>query len=317
VSNRLALIVVAALVAGAPTAPAGAASTGLAYDSVSKFSPGGDPSSFAPGSFQSDFQTASQPVPAQSHGGLFGGIANAVGGMNSMMRMMQTGTAERHYVAGSKERTDSLSTQTATIVDCAARTLTTLDLAKRTYRVVSLDATPEPVTHTNHAAPGPMATDDGSKVALTLTSKSLGPKTIESIPTNGYDSNVQMTVTKPGQAPQTMDLNMLAYYSAFAQPEPVCPRPSYLAMAGGPPMMAGFGFLQRALHAPNGDSRFTVNASGPALPSGKLSLFDVMTMQGQAQGRGGMVMIAERGHVRPVNDNDAVFSVPSDFTKLP
>jgi hypothetical protein len=316
VRNRLALIAAAALVAGVQIAPAGAVSTGLAYDSVNKFSPGGDPSSFQPGSFQSDFVTASQPAPEQKHGGMFGGIASAVGGVNSMMRMMQTGTAERHYVAGSKERTDSLSSQSATIVDCVARTLTTLDLAKKTYHITSLDASPEPASHTK-SAPGPMATDDGSKVALTLTNKSLGPKIIESLPTNGYNSNVQMTVTKPNQAPQTMDMNMLAYYSAYAQPAPVCPRPNYLGMTGGPPMAAGFGILQRALHAPNGDSRFTVNASGPTLPSGKLSLFDVMTMQGQAQGRGGMVMIAERGHVRPVNDNDPVFSVPSGFTKIP
>ncbi|MGP6190797.1 MAG: hypothetical protein ACLPSH_12125 [Vulcanimicrobiaceae bacterium] len=314
--NRLALVVVAALVAGAQLGPANAASTGLAYDSVSKFSPGGDPSSFQPGTFETDFQTASQPAPAQSHGGMFGGLANAVGGMNSMMRMMQTGTAERHYVAGSKERTDSLSTQTATIVDCAARTLTTLDLAKKTYTVVSLDATPGPTTHANRA-PGPTATDDGSKVALTLTNKNLGSKTIENVPTNGYNSNVLMTVTKPGQKPQTMDMNMIAYYSAYAQPTPVCPRPTYTAMSG-PPMMAGYGFLQRALRASNGDSRFSVNASGPALPAGKLSLFDVVAMGGQAapQGRGGMVILSERGNVHPVSDNDPVFSVPAGFTKV-
>ena len=313
--NRLALIAVAALVAGAQIAPAGAASSGLAFDSVSKFSAGGDPASFQPGSFESDFQTASQPAPAQSHGGMFGGLANSLGGMNAMMHMMQAGTAERHYVAGSKERTDELASQSASIVDCAARTLTTLDLAKRTYRITSLDATPAPY-HGNNG-PSPVATDDGTKVALTLTNKSLGSKTIEGLPTNGYNSHVQMTMTKPGQGPQTTDMNMLAYYSAYAQPEPVCPRPTYTATSG-PPMMAGYSFLQRALHASNGDSRFSVNASGPALPSGKLSLFDLVTMGGQGQAQGhGMAIVSERGHVRAVSDNDPAFSVPAGFTKLP
>ncbi len=313
-SNRFALIAVAALVAGAQIAPAGAVPTGLAYDSVSKFSPGGDPSSFQPGSFQSDFQAASQPAPAQSQGGMFGHLAGAMGNMGAMMHMMQSGTAERHYVAGSKERTDELATQTATIVDCAARTLTTLDLAKKTYTVVSLDATPGPVTHVQHG-PNPAATDDGSKVALTLTSKNLGPKTIESLPTNGYNSNVQMTVTKPSGETHTMDMNMIAYYSAYAQPAPICPRPTFTGFGGGPPMLAGFGFLQRALQS-HGDSRFSVNASGPALPSGKLSLFDVVTMQGQGQGHGGIVVVSERGNVHEVSDNDPAFSVPAGFTRL-
>ncbi|MFY9779318.1 MAG: hypothetical protein WAJ85_02270 [Candidatus Baltobacteraceae bacterium] len=316
--NRLALVVVAALVGGTQFAPAGAASSGLAYDSVSKFSPGGDASSFQPGSFQSDFQKASQPVSSEGQGGAFGGLAAMAGGqmagMQSMMRMMQSGTAERHYVAGSKERTDEVAAQTARIVDCAARTLTTLDLAKRTYRVTSLDAPQQP---THGYAPGPVPTDDGSKVSVTLTNKSLGSRTIEGLPTNGYNSNVQMTVSKPGGESHTMDMNMLAYYSAYAQPTPSCPRPTYTSFgSAGMPMMSGYNFLERALRASNGDSRFSVNASGPSLPGGRLSLFDVVAMGGGG-GRGGMVIVSERGDVHPVSDNDPIFSVPPGFTRLP
>ena len=62
----------------------------------------------------------------------------------SAQQMMQTGLAEKHYVAGSKERTDEVVMQTATITDCVARTITTLNFRDKTYRVVSMDQPKRP-----------------------------------------------------------------------------------------------------------------------------------------------------------------------------
>jgi hypothetical protein len=322
VRNRLAslaLVAFAAFVVGAQVAPASAASSGLAYDSVTKFAPGGDTSSFAPGAFQSDFQAASQvQAPSEGHG-MFSGIGKAVAGAESAMRMLKTGTAERHYVAGAKERTDSLAAQSATILDCSARTLTTLDLAKKTYRVVSLDATSQPGAPGARGNPGPTPTDDGSKVAVALTNRSLGPKNVDGTPTNGYDSNVQMTVTKPGGEPHSFDMDMVAYYSGYAQPAPTCPRSPYATpgAAQSAAMLASYGLLQRALRTPGGDPRFSVTTNGPSAPRGKLSLFDLVTMKQQAQDRAGFTIVSERGNVRSVSETDPVFSVPPGYALLP
>ncbi len=119
---------------------ASAAPNGLAWDSVTKIAMNADPSTLQPGDFSADFAAASAvQTPQQSGGGFFAQMHQAMATAQSYQQMMQTGIAERHYIAGSKERTDNLAAQTATIVDCAARTITTLDLRRKTYRVTSMD----------------------------------------------------------------------------------------------------------------------------------------------------------------------------------
>ena len=130
-AGALAVAIAIALLAGSAL-PACAAPGGLAWDSVSKLAMSADAGSLQPGSFSDDFAAAS--APQQSGGGLFGHMIP-----QQALAMMHSGIAERHYVAGSKERTDQVAAQTATIVDCRARTITTLDLAKKTYRVTSMD----------------------------------------------------------------------------------------------------------------------------------------------------------------------------------
>src|SRR5579884_3387215 len=153
----LALVFTATL---STTIPPAYAAGGLAWDPVTKFSRDGtipDPN------FAQDFQTASAP-PAQSkqHGGMFGGIQNSINAATAAMQTFKTGIAERHYVAGSLERVDNLGQQTATITDCNARTITYLNLAKKTYRVVSMDQPEQPrsVSTAGPSRPEPARTPD-------------------------------------------------------------------------------------------------------------------------------------------------------------
>jgi hypothetical protein len=249
-----------------------------------------------------------------------GGTPNVLARVGAMLRGLQSASAQRHYVAGSKVRTDSLATQSATIVDCAAGTSTTLDLSKKTYKTQSLEtaASPGPqVTGTPHPAPS----SGGTKVGISLTSKRLGDKTIERVPTEGYSADVHLTVAQPDRAPFSTDIGTLAYFSSYALPAPVCPQSSAAALAsitlaGGSPMTAGYEFLERMLNANGGDQNLNVHVSGAPLPAGKLSLFDVVTIPLPLQISQQFFVITERGNVRPVSDDDPVFSVPPDFKEL-
>ena len=297
------------------------AATGLAWDQVTKFSMDGnvpDPN------FPSDFQTASQPPPPQKNpGGMFGMNAMVNAAMGAM-QMMKTGIAERHYIAGSLERTDNVGEQTATIVDCSARTITYLNLAKKTYHVVSMDQpqTPSSGTKPSPGQPQPVQ-DDGTRYKINYTSQALGAKQIDGQNTDGYKANMAVTVMKPNTDPQTMNTNLTEYVSSYAHPQQSCPVHLSTAGPGGSGPMAGMSSsmnmtsaINSAMHTPNGDPRFTVTSSGPPLPSGKLELFSVYQFSAQqSQGRA-FATIIERGNVHPVSDSDkSIFGVPPDFTK--
>jgi hypothetical protein len=320
--HRLIISVAIVVAFAAQLAPASAAN-GLAWDAVTKLVTS-DASSLQPGSFTSDFQTASQPPP--SHGGMFGKLQNAAEGA---MASFKNGTAERHYVAGSKTRIDMVALQTATIVDCSARTLTTLDLKAKTYRVTSLDHPSTPGSASGGPSrPEPRPTDDGTKVAIVVTTKSLGPKQIESNNTSGYSADMKMTVTKPGQDPQTSDMTTTGYYTGTPMPSVSCHAPvdsgsasrygggggSGAQMSGS--MLSSYATAMSALRDSKGNPRFTVSASGPSLPVGDLSLWDIVSFQGQGSSEGrAFSILMERGNVRSISDSDPIFSVPSDFTQ--
>ncbi|MBV8531759.1 MAG: hypothetical protein JO104_10610, partial [Candidatus Eremiobacteraeota bacterium] len=91
---------------GAPAAP-----TGLAWDSVTKFSMSADPSKLQPGVFDADYAAAAAEQSPSSGGGIFGQVKQVA----EMEKMLQTGIAQRHYIAGSRERTDDVVAQKATI----------------------------------------------------------------------------------------------------------------------------------------------------------------------------------------------------------
>ncbi len=319
--STLALTALAALAA----VPSGAlaAGSGLAYDSVMKFQTSQDGTQAAPGTFGPDFAAASAPAPSHG-GGMFGRM---MAGMQNMGAMFEHGTAERHYYGTTKFRTDNLALGTGDITDCAARTLTHLDLNAKTYHVTSLDE-PQAPPHPGHdnAAPGPAATDDGTKIAIDLTTKALGPLTVEGVATNGYSMNMKMTVTKADGESSTSNQTITAYYSNMAEPEGSCPAAHMPMAMGGMGAMGGGGMrggaamaqMMLAMQAINGhgDSRFKVTTSGPPLPSGKLAMWQMMSMTGGDGSRGGFGIVTERGNVHPVSDGDPAFGVPDGFTKV-
>jgi hypothetical protein len=315
-SYMLGLIVVAALL----RSPAGAAGSpgGLAWDSVTKFMPGADASTLAPGSFDADYAAASQvQIQTKSGGGLFAAIKQAESAGTEAQTLMQSGFAERHYVAGSKERTDQVAYQTATIVDCDARTITHLDLRAKTYRVTSMDAPAEnhPAAATPSTVPQPLPSGSNTKVAIALTNTALGSQVVGGEPTDGFRSDMKLTTTDSSGASQTMNAQLIGYYTSRPNPEPACSRMGASGNNGhaGASMMLAASRFKQVLATAGTDRRVTLSQSGPALPVGRLSMFDAATFT--AGSRGGATFVTERGNVRPIDPNDPVFSVPSDFTQ--
>jgi hypothetical protein len=307
----------------ATVVPAAAASPGIAYDSVTKFAMGSEAASAQPGTFDADFQTASQPVQQQpARGGLLGGLNAAMAQGMAMANMMKSGLAERHYIAGQRQRVDNLAAQSATILDCQARTLATLDLKNRTYKLVSLDAPQQPVAvRGGGAAPQAIATDDGSKIAMTITNQALGPRQIGPDLADGYRSDISMTITRPGSQSVTTQMTTTEYLIKPSDYTLVCGGVASNVPGPGAAAMSQYAMAQRAMATNN--PRFTVTNSGPALPHGRFSLFTSITMGGSGtaagSGNGGapaaFASIIERGHERAIGDDDPIFTIPPDFTK--
>ncbi|MBV8197261.1 MAG: hypothetical protein JO263_03945, partial [Candidatus Eremiobacteraeota bacterium] len=156
-----------------------AAADGWAWDSVTKVMLNGDAASLQPGSFDDDYaRAAAVKPPPESGGGIFGKMNQAMAMAAHFQDLMQNGFAEKHYVAGSKERTDQVADRTATIVDCAARTITTLDLQKKTYRVVSMDQPSTPSSGGQSKGSGSSGTDSNDRVAIVIANKSLGARSL-------------------------------------------------------------------------------------------------------------------------------------------
>ncbi|MFY9740200.1 MAG: hypothetical protein WAK11_14290 [Candidatus Cybelea sp.] len=297
---------------------AAAAPSGLAWDSVSKLAMTADPSSLQPGSFDDDYSAAaSAQPPAQTGGGLFAHFKQQIAMAQNAQQMMQSGMAEKHYVAGSKERTDMVAMQTAMITDCVARTITTLNLRDKTYRVVSMDQ-PSTPSSGGGSGGGSAPKDDGSKIAIVVANTALGARAVGGEQTNGYRSDVTFTETKPTGESNSQNANLIGYYAAFTQPFPHCSGSGAFsgdAMSPGQgfAMMAAASKMMRELAAAGLDKRFSISQSGPTLPFGNFSMFQALMFSAK-NGQGG-ALVTERGHVHPVDANDPVFSVPSDFTQ--
>jgi hypothetical protein len=321
--NRvLVLFSMLALLSGA--LPAGAADGGQAYDAVSKFMPTTDVTTVEPGDFATDYATASKVPDQPAHGGLFGHIQNQIAAAGGMMASLRNGMAEQVYVAGTKERTDYPALQHAEILDCGARTITELDLKAKTYTVTSLDA---PVTHGaasgGHAAPGPSATDDGSKLAITIANRALGAKQVSGVATQGYASDITIVTTKPGTDGSTSKLNIKEYISKMPRVWLACNSSGHSSADSmpGAGVMSQYSAIMAAM-ATSKNSRFSFNSSGPAFPAAQLPLFEAVSFSGvrgtdrSASGQNGqLTIVTERGNVRSIGASDPVFSVPADFTK--
>ncbi|GAC1597307.1 MAG: hypothetical protein NVS3B28_29150 [Candidatus Velthaea sp.] len=314
-------IAAAALLLGVQ-APGRSATTGIAFDSVTKIAIGGD-ANVQPGTFASDFATAGTPIAAgNGKRGPFG-LGAVLAAASGAMTLVKNGTAEHHYIAGSKQRVDTIATGEARIVDCSARTLTTLDLNKKTYTVASLDrpveSAPADAKRRDRNAPDPAPSDDGTKVALDMTTRALGPRPIDGIAANGFNAHMKMTTTKPTGESAAIDTDLTSYFSTMAEPRDGCPEAESRlhAHAAGPSdaAMAQYFLAMRAMKTPKGDPRFTVTSSGTPMPTGKFALWQNITMGAGAK-NGAVGVLIERGNVRSIADSDPIFSVPPDFTKV-
>jgi hypothetical protein len=311
------LVAVAFFLASSPFAAA--APSGLAWDSVTRLAMNTDPSALQPGSFDDDYSAAaSAQPPAQGGGGLFAHFKQQIAMAQSAEQMMQSGMAQKHYVAGSKERTDMVAMQTAVITDCVARTITTLNLRNKTYRVVSMDQPSAPASGGSGSSGGSAPKDDGTKVAITVANTALGARAVGGEQTNGYRSETTITETKPTGESNTQNMNVVGYYTAFTQPFPHCSGSSpwsgdSMSPGQGVAMMAAASKVMRELATAGIDKRFSLTQSGPTLPFGNFSMYQALTFS--AKNGQAAAFVTERGHVHSVDANDPAFSIPSDFTK--
>jgi hypothetical protein len=288
------------------------ADSGMAYDSVNRLVVNADPATMQPGSFDQDYATASQSAPAPSGGGLFGKFKQAIAMGENAGAMIRNGMATRHYVAGSKSRIDMNAMGMAFITDCAARTITVLNLHDKTYRVESMDH-PSVATGNATGTSSAPAKDDGTKVAIAVQNRALGASVVGGEHTNGYRSTMSFTETKPGAQPQTQHLDMVAYYSGIRAPMPSCSRfgaTGGMSPGDGMAMMAAASRVMQSLAAAGIDKRFSLSQSGPPLPAGNLAMYEALFF-----GDKGTAFVSEVGNVRPIGANDPIFSIPPDFTK--
>jgi hypothetical protein len=325
--NRFACATLAAALVALALAPIGqalGADSGLAWDSVTKFSRSGDAATLQPGSFDQDYAQAAAvaPPPESTGGGMMGKMKQAMAMAQHLQALLRNGFAERHYVAGSKERIDEVSDQKAAILDCAAGTMTTLDVRRKTYRVESLNASPAPSSSGGATAPQPRATDDVTSIAITIANTALGAKNIGGQPTNGFSSEMSFKETNASGKAQSYNGDLVGYYSNYANPSPACEGPRPAAPGRQSPMdaaqtltamTAGFTRFTRALALAGADSRFSIKQSGPALPRGKFAMYQAATIGGGPEG--GATFVSERGNLRPISADDPIFGVPSDFTR--
>lgn len=305
---------------------ASAASSGLAYDEVTKFIRA-DQGTPQPGTFTADFQAAvdasKSNANAPQHHGILGSLMNAANAAKNAMSIFTTGTASTHYYMNGWERTDDPGAQTATIDKPDKRQIIYLNLAKKTYRIVDMSSgpvmgTPPPYNPQNPQAPPPSPQPGTGKVDVTVSSTVLGPMTIENIPTTGYHQDFKIASTQSTGSCHdgSFETSMIEYISKYSEPHAGI----HIKMTGKPTMPTKMPPTMGMM--PGCQPTMSMHTSGTAsAPSDRLSLWTLVTLSGavqsqQGQAGGGFSTLTERGNVRTLGASDAgLFEVPSDFTK--
>ncbi|MDQ6766901.1 MAG: hypothetical protein M3Z41_03740 [Candidatus Eremiobacteraeota bacterium] len=320
-------------VAGGPPQPAIAATSGLAYDEVTRFNIAGmtgsaanpDPGSYANGSFAADFQAAvSAAATPKPHGGMFGAIINAGEAAKSAMSLVKSGSASTEYYWNGLRRTDDPGHQTATIYRPDLHQTIDLDLAKKTYTIVDTSTrvyseTPIPYQPPAHSqGPQPSPVPGTAKVSVTVSTTALGAKTLDGQPSQGYKMEFKLASTHAtgSCANGSFGTTMVEFVSNYDEPQVTSPsgKPAKLAHRANPETMAV---------KPGCKPTFTARVhKGPTPPEGKLALWENITLnagmgtsQGASQGAG-FSTILERGNVRALGPNDkGLFEIPAGFTQ--
>ncbi|HET9029183.1 MAG TPA: hypothetical protein VFN49_03330, partial [Candidatus Aquilonibacter sp.] len=201
---------------------------------------------------------AEQPTPPKRHGGL-GNLLNAamnpmgaavdqasenaadrmaqnmmgpaMGASMQMMNMLRNGHVVRYTYYWSKSwvREEDPVAQMATISKCRQHQFITLDLAKKTYRIS--DTTPKgcdtmPQQSASRSAPTVRNEAPGTvDMTVSANAKSLGPKTLDGIHTNGSNHDFQMAMTNATGSCHNgaMLMTMTSYVSGIRKPRAYCP----------------------------------------------------------------------------------------------
>jgi len=283
-----------------------AATTGIAYDLVTKTGVGTDPGSYTPAGFEADVIGALNQAAKRE-------AAEA-----NTARNAQT-IAVRMYITPSKQRTDYPMSNTAAIVDCNAQTLTTLDFAAKTYVVRSLDALEE---FPSPGFPGPeMPKSKVSDYSQTVDTRALGRRRMEDIEAEGYETTSRFSSPVPSGTVTSIDVTT-RYYSNAALPASRC--------AGKGPYSDGYrSYLWRfsATVSSRVDPNYS-NASNPHIKisgltsvPGRLPLLTIVRSRmvlpnpvPNSVSGNETAAIVEAGHIRRISSDDPIFAIPSGFT---
>jgi hypothetical protein len=228
------------------------------------------------------------------------------------------------------ERVDDVAAQTATIRKCDIGQVYRLDLAKKTYSIYDPNseppATARAATPARSSRPGSAGTPapPGTAIAdISATTRAIGPLRIENQATTGYDATATFAMTQATGSCRngSASISTVQYISGLSRPAvtscPIrrAPVPESATEAVTPPEQSGGCRPTIALHT-----------GGPPMPTGKLSLYTLVTMNAaaaatpapSASGPSGVGFLTERGNIKALGETDvALFSVPADFTKNP
>lgn len=305
----------------------------LQYDQIVRIvtSPATPP---PPGSFQEAYESLiaaehAEPAtgtPAPKHHGIAGFIQNisnaeqqAVQAANQMQNMVKYGTLSRIANYNGWVRTDDVVANTATIDKCRQHQLIYLDLTKKTYRIVDTSAHPnvEPCPAPEASGqPQPEIVNESpgtGDLKITSTSQSLGPMTIEGVPTAGSANTIQMTMSNATGSCKNESFGMQTtrYISNITPPRRYCPLPKIQNVPTTPADVVVRGGCK---------PRMTGSAGGAfgAGEGDKLEMYSRLTMT-SGQGAGRFNTVTQRGNVKWLEKGqaDALFSVPAGFTQSP
>lgn len=325
----LALALVAVMAGGlfAGAQPAPAADSGIQFDEVTKFV--GKDDHPQPGSFAPDWQAAIASAQRQAaatnsmneHHGFFGMIKNAITAGKSAVDMMKNGIPSTEYYLGKWHRSDDPGAQTATISKPDHHRIIYLNLAAKTYRIFDTSSgapqamAPPSASQGTPGTPPPSPQPGTGRLDVTVSNTSLGPKTIENVPTQGYALTFKATMTKSTGSCKDVSFQTSVTQYVSSYPEPgagTTIKPSAAMAAQRPPELQG---------VPWGCKPTVVTHKSGGSPSGRLSMWMLLGLGGSASTAQGTMggtfqSLIERGNVRQLGAGDAnLFNIPPGFTK--
>jgi len=322
----LSVLMLAALIIANMPSGTNAATGGVQYDQLTRFYLPGSATPL-PDNFATNFKAAvdaavslnSQPM---GHG-FFSAITHAASIAKAEQAVMKSGVPMSYYYLNNWERQDDPGKQTATIFRPDRKQIIHLDLAKKTYTIEDMgNRTPPPAVsqppQTQPQQPEASPEPGTAKTDVSVTSKLLGPKSIDGVPTTGYNLDFKMVTTQATSSCQngSFETSVDDYVSSIVPPNVMSNDMMKHAYTGIDPSM----LVAKGGCAPTITTHKAVGATAPA---GHLSLWEIMTIKGSPQGGGGsqgqqqgFSTYLERGNVKILGPGDAgLFDVPAGFTK--